>query len=431
MSAAAAVATVASLDIPTLIADLRSRNWVPSTPPPKIQDIDLPRIGYKIGVGEDEIHAVLDVEAPNGGYRKSGQMEMLYEPHVAYRCSSGAVREKLVKAGLAYPKWGEKPYGDSYAKFTAAYAISPEVAIKACSWGRGQLLGENHVSCGYPSPQAMYVTMCLGGEVEHLEAMVRFIKANNLDDELRKHNWAGFARGYNGPQYAKNKYDTKLAARYAWWKARPDTPWTPEYVNADNENRPVNTDVEPLPPAPTVTAPEPAAPTPVTTVTLSLERGYLGALTGRVSWSAGVVAWSDKSGAPRSGRVVAGSRQLGIGTWSLHVDASSPSQVVVAVGAGEALTKSKTWICIGRVELSFNAVLEGSSGVQVAGTSSVSPTEPAVRTETPAVESGAVSPPIAGTSPEAITGPVVTVPTSKTGVIATVGRWIDDWFYLS
>ena len=58
--------------------------------------------------------------------------------------------------------------------------------------------------------------------------MVRFIVHNKLDDELRTHNWAGFARGYNGAGYAKNGYHTKLAARYAWWAKRPDTPWPPE-----------------------------------------------------------------------------------------------------------------------------------------------------------------------------------------------------------
>jgi hypothetical protein len=29
----------------------------------RIEDVDLPRIGHMIGVGEDKIHAVLDVES--------------------------------------------------------------------------------------------------------------------------------------------------------------------------------------------------------------------------------------------------------------------------------------------------------------------------------------------------------------------------------
>ncbi len=54
--------------------------------------------------------------------------------------------------------------------------------------------------------------------------MIRFIKANHLDDEIRAHNWAAFARGYNGAAYAKNAYDKKLAAAFAKWARIPDTP---------------------------------------------------------------------------------------------------------------------------------------------------------------------------------------------------------------
>lgn len=33
-------------------------------------------------------------------------------------------------------------------------------------------------------------------------------------NELQRKDWAGFARGYNGPGYAKNRYDIKLANAY-------------------------------------------------------------------------------------------------------------------------------------------------------------------------------------------------------------------------
>src|SRR5262249_39107639 len=37
---------------------------------------------------------------------------------------------------------------------------------------------------------------------------------NQLDRALRGHDWTTFARGYNGPAYAKNSYDTRLAAAH-------------------------------------------------------------------------------------------------------------------------------------------------------------------------------------------------------------------------
>ena len=55
----------------------------------RLQDADLPRIGSKVGVGEDEIHAILDVEALGKGYDRYGRPTMLREPHIFYRELSG------------------------------------------------------------------------------------------------------------------------------------------------------------------------------------------------------------------------------------------------------------------------------------------------------------------------------------------------------
>jgi hypothetical protein len=41
---------------------------------------------------------------------------------------------------------------------------------------------------------------------------------------LKAHDWAKVARGWNGPGYAKNKYDIKLRDRFAFWKKIPDRP---------------------------------------------------------------------------------------------------------------------------------------------------------------------------------------------------------------
>lgn len=215
----------------SLVAELRKAGWTSAVKPPPLQDVDIPRIAYQMRTGEDELHAVMDVEAPAGGYDSQGRLTILYEPHIAYALTSGATRDRLVAAGLAYAKWGTKPYPkDSYPRLSAAYDIAGSVAIQACSIGRGQVLGRNYVAAGFDSPEEMWYTMFVGGEAAHLEAMVSFIIHNHLDDELRTHNWAAFARGYNGSAYKKNNYDTKLAARFKFWVGKPDTPWSPHVV---------------------------------------------------------------------------------------------------------------------------------------------------------------------------------------------------------
>jgi len=199
----------------------------------RLDDIDLPKIGHRIGVGEDELHAFMDVEAAGSGFDSQGRPKMLFEPHVFYRNLSGAKRDQAVRAGLAYKKWGEKPYPkDSYPRLLKAMDIDETAALNSASWGLTQILGENHAIVGYSTPQAM-VTAFMDDEENHLAAMVEFLIANNIDDDLRAHRWDVVARVYNGPGYATHGYHTRMAAAYAKWSKIPDTPWSPAVIAPD------------------------------------------------------------------------------------------------------------------------------------------------------------------------------------------------------
>lgn len=192
----------------------------------KLDDIDLPTVAATIGVGEDEIHAVLEVETRGGGFDSKGRPKMLFEPHIFYRLlGEGARRDEAVALGLAYRKWGQAPYPrDSYARLESAMELDPGIALQSASWGLGQIMGFNASAAGYPSAKAM-VADFLDDEENHLSAMVQFIVTNGLDDELRRHDWKGFARGYNGPGYAKHGYHTKLASAFRKWSGIKDTPF--------------------------------------------------------------------------------------------------------------------------------------------------------------------------------------------------------------
>jgi hypothetical protein len=50
----------------------------------RIEDVDIPRIGALIGVGEDEVHAFVDVEASGRDFDNQGRPKMLFEPHVFF-----------------------------------------------------------------------------------------------------------------------------------------------------------------------------------------------------------------------------------------------------------------------------------------------------------------------------------------------------------
>lgn len=194
----------------------------------RLSDVDLPRLGALIGVGEDEIHAVLEVECRGRGFDSQGRPAMLFEPHIFYRQLKAAGLEaelqQAVDQGLAYPKWRRNYPKDSYPRLEQAMSLHREMALRSASWGLGQIMGFNCSLCGYDSAEAM-VADFLKGEAQQLRAMVAFITSAGLDDELRRHDWHGFARGYNGPGYAKHGYHTRLAKAYAKWARIPDTKW--------------------------------------------------------------------------------------------------------------------------------------------------------------------------------------------------------------
>lgn len=197
----------------------------------KLSDYDIPRIGQEIGVGEDEIHAVLDVETGGTGFDQHGVIR-LFEEHIFYRQLPAAKRSAAVAAGLAHPSW-RRNYKDNYARFLRAYEFDPAAALGACSWGLGQIMGFNCKLAGYSSPLDMVRAFAVS-EGNQLDGMIDFITAAGLADELRRHDWAGFAKGYNGAGYAANRYDKRLAERLAWWQKRPDTPWSPEFAKAES-----------------------------------------------------------------------------------------------------------------------------------------------------------------------------------------------------
>lgn len=188
----------------------------------RLDAADPARIGRLIRVGEDEVRALIEVETAGGGFDAQGRPKMLFEPHVFWRELGEAKRRVAENQGLAYRRWGEKPYPkDSYQRLQAAMKIDRPMALRSASWGLGQIMGFNCKAAGYSTAEAMVLDF-LDDEERHLEAMVRFIVSEGLDDELREHRWEAFARGYNGPGYAKHGYHTKLAAAYAKWAKRPD-----------------------------------------------------------------------------------------------------------------------------------------------------------------------------------------------------------------
>jgi hypothetical protein len=181
-----------------------------------LADIDLTVLSVRHGLEEAALRAVIAVETNGKGFTPAGAVIALYEPHVAYRNTSGTIRNALVKAGIAYQKWRAGSYPkSSYPRIDqCAKVAGEEVACLATSWGLPQILGENFKAAGFGSALEMVKFMAVS-EKNQVEAMVNFIADNpKMRAALKGHDWPTFARLYNGAGYKKNAYDTKLASAY-------------------------------------------------------------------------------------------------------------------------------------------------------------------------------------------------------------------------
>jgi len=76
-----------------------------------------------------------------------------------------------------------------------------------------QIMGFNHKSCGEESVGSFVESMC-ESESKQLILSGRFIRQAGMLPALQAKDWKEVARRYNGPAYAQNKYDEKLAAAY-------------------------------------------------------------------------------------------------------------------------------------------------------------------------------------------------------------------------
>jgi hypothetical protein len=79
-------------------------------------------------------------------------------------------------------------------------------------------MGENYAMAGFPDVEQMVAAMS-ESEDRQLAAMGNFLMSSRLNVPLQAHDWASFARGYNGANYAINRYDIRLNGEFQKYNA--------------------------------------------------------------------------------------------------------------------------------------------------------------------------------------------------------------------
>jgi hypothetical protein len=164
-----------------------------------------------MSVGVQEVWTVLGVETSGCGFLPDRRPEILYERHIFHQLTGG----RFDDGNLSDPTRGGYGAGGAhqYERLTAAISLDREAALKSTSWGLGQVLGNNFNAVGFLDVEQMVQAMS-DSEDAQLAAVRAFILRNHLDRALKTHDWASFARGYNGPAFATNHYDVRLRGEF-------------------------------------------------------------------------------------------------------------------------------------------------------------------------------------------------------------------------
>jgi peptidoglycan hydrolase-like protein with peptidoglycan-binding domain len=170
------------------------------------------RAAESLGVSPEALWTVVVVETSGRGFLPDRRPQVLFERHEFRRRTGGAF-------DTSHPDISGKPggYGPAGAhqhdRLAIAIACDRRAALESTSWGLGQIMGYNAALAGHSDAESL-VEGCCESEDEQLMAMARFILGRRLHNPLAKGDWAAFARSYNGPSYAANQYDSKLAANH-------------------------------------------------------------------------------------------------------------------------------------------------------------------------------------------------------------------------
>lgn len=177
--------------------------------------------------------AVTEVESGGRLYaRIKGCREPLirFEGHYFYRLLTNAKRNEAIVQGLAASRAAviRNPIRQAarWRLLERAKKIDRPAALASCSWGCGQVMGAHWRWLGFSDVEDL-VAEARSSASGQVRLMMRYIVKARLLSRLSNHDWAGFARAYNGPAFRRHRYDDKLQnayRRHAGMKRAPESP---------------------------------------------------------------------------------------------------------------------------------------------------------------------------------------------------------------
>lgn len=190
-----------------------------------LKNADLVNAAKRLDVPLAAIYAVNEVESKGQGFLDIGKPVILFERHIMYRRLSKVrhdgdnaadLKRRADQLAAAHPAIVNPNAGGyvggvaEHQRLGSARVLNDVAALESASWGAFQIMGFHWQRLGYSSVHD-YVTAIDENESQQFDAFIRFIETDTtLYKALKTHDWALFAKHYNGPEYRRNMYDMKL-----------------------------------------------------------------------------------------------------------------------------------------------------------------------------------------------------------------------------
>lgn len=189
---------------------------------------------------EAAVYAVSKQESTGGGFMQydgKNVAKILYERHYMYNNLKSLKGEVFAEQEMSINKYlvnnerGRYIYNSkgvkqdnteiaSREKLSVSRNIDENSAIKSCSWGSFQIMGQ-YFNNLYKTPQDLEKAqdMCELQQIAYFKAYLLEVNKNALK-ALRNKNWEQFTRAYNGPAWKENNsnYPINMKKYYEEYK---------------------------------------------------------------------------------------------------------------------------------------------------------------------------------------------------------------------
>jgi hypothetical protein len=189
-----------------------------------ITEVDYDNAANDLGIEKELMKAIGKKETKSKSFYKAKQAIILFERHKMYSHLKTAdySDEQLSNlqkenSDIIHPKKSTN-YGtteEQYTKLEIAKSINYDAAIKSCSWGKFQIMGETYDFL-FSSLKELENSMNLC-EMQQFQYFISFLqKKSGMLQSLKDKNWEGIASAYNGKNWKNDNptYATDIEKYY-------------------------------------------------------------------------------------------------------------------------------------------------------------------------------------------------------------------------